>query len=60
MRADPQVAQMEQWLKARRLRGFSQGGATTTPGRSQVPAGGDELPPPALVALLEQLLAEQR
>jgi hypothetical protein len=30
MRADPQVAAVEQWLEARRLRGFADGGATSS------------------------------
>jgi hypothetical protein len=30
MRADPQVAAVEQWLEVRRLRGFANGGATTS------------------------------
>ncbi|RYU77674.1 hypothetical protein [Hymenobacter persicinus] len=60
MRADPQVAQMEQWLEARRLRGYAQGGATTE-GGSQVPvgelAGADS---GEVVQLLRQLIADNR
>ncbi|MGI4833266.1 MAG: hypothetical protein ACRYFK_07375 [Janthinobacterium lividum] len=33
MRADPQVLQVEDWLEARRLRGYAQGGATSDGGR---------------------------
>lgn len=36
MRQDPQVLQVEQWLEARRLRGYAEGGATSD-GGSQVP-----------------------
>ena len=35
-RADPQVAAVEQWLEARRLRGFADGGPTTGSG-AQLP-----------------------
>jgi hypothetical protein len=35
-RADPQVAAVEQWLEARRLRGYAEGGATTGSG-AQLP-----------------------
>jgi hypothetical protein len=35
-RADPQVAAVEQWLEARRMRGYAEGGATTGSG-AQLP-----------------------
>jgi hypothetical protein len=38
MRADPQVAAVEQWLEARRLRGYFEGGATGS--MSALPPGG--------------------
>ncbi|GAA3953660.1 hypothetical protein [Hymenobacter algoricola] len=59
MRADPKVTQMAQYLEARRLRGYLQGGPTT-PGRQvDVDVDGNEFGSnsPA-AALLQQLLAE--
>ncbi|SHL88154.1 phage tail tape measure protein [Hymenobacter psychrotolerans] len=40
MRADPQVAQVEQWLEVKRQRGYRDGGATS----NDVPAAGAPLP----------------
>ncbi|GAA3954157.1 hypothetical protein [Hymenobacter algoricola] len=60
MRADPKVAQMEQYLETRRLRGYLAGGPTS---QSSQPVGvdvdefGSNSP---AAALLQQLLAEQR
>ena len=58
MRADPQVAAVEQWLEARRLRGYFEGGATgggaTLPAASAAPTTDGELTYAVLVQLLEQ------
>lgn len=59
MRADPQVAAVEQWLEARRLRGFADGGATggsgvMLPATSAAPESDGELTYAVLVQLLEQ------
>jgi hypothetical protein len=58
MRADPQVAAVEQWLEARRLRGYFEGGATgggaPLPAASAAPASEGELTYAVLVQLLEQ------
>ncbi|MDO7875551.1 phage tail tape measure protein [Hymenobacter sp. ASUV-10] len=60
MRADPQVMQVENWLEARRQRGFYEGGPTSEGRRPAV--AGDELPRPdqaagdqRLVQVLESL-----
>jgi hypothetical protein len=57
MRADPQVAAVEQWLEARRLRGYAEGGGTSgaaLPAASPVPQSDGELTYAVLVQLLEQ------
>ncbi|GAB3857631.1 hypothetical protein GCM10028822_31670 [Hymenobacter terrigena] len=57
MRQDPQVAAVEQWLEAKRLRGYAEGGATggaTLPAASAAPATDGELTYAVLVQLLEQ------
>ena len=58
MRADPQVAAVEQWLEARRLRGYFEGGVTggvtALPAGVALPAPGGELTHAVLVQLLEQ------
>ncbi|MDO7877676.1 hypothetical protein Q5H93_23255 [Hymenobacter sp. ASUV-10] len=60
MRADPQVMQVENWLEARRQRGFYEGGPTSAGSRPA--AAGDEQPrpdqaagDPRLVQVLESL-----
>jgi hypothetical protein len=62
MRADPQVAAVEQWLEARRLRGYFEGGATGSvtalPAGGALPASGGELPHAVLVQLLEQSILQ--
>jgi len=59
MRADPKVAQMEQYLEARRLRGYAQGGATTQSSPAPVGelAGADS---GEVAQLLRQLIADNR
>ena len=59
MRADPQVAAVEQWLEARRMRGFADGGPTTKlsagsalPVPAASPVTGDE----KIYAVLAQVL----
>ncbi|MDB5234384.1 MAG: hypothetical protein JWR44_1377 [Hymenobacter sp.] len=59
MRADPQVAAVEQWLEARHLRGFDGGGATggsaiTLPAPNASPGTDGELTYAVLVQLLDQ------
>ena len=57
MRRDPQVAAVEQWLEARRLRGFADGGATsavTLPAPNAAPTSDGELTYAVLVQLLDQ------
>jgi hypothetical protein len=57
MRQDPQVAAVENWLEARRLRGFADGGATggaQLPAASAAPTSEGELTYAVLVQLLEQ------
>jgi hypothetical protein len=58
MRADPQVAAVEQWLEARRRRGYFEGGATgggaALPAGSPLPSSQGDLTYAVLVQLLEQ------
>lgn len=57
MRQDPQVAAVEQWLEAKRLRGYAEGGATggaTLPAASAAPTSDGELTYAVLLQLLEQ------
>ncbi|MDB5270885.1 MAG: hypothetical protein JWP58_3925 [Hymenobacter sp.] len=57
MRQDPQVAAVEQWLEAKRLRGYAEGGGTggaTLPAASAAPGTDGELTYAVLVQLLEQ------
>ena len=57
MRADPQVAAVEQWLEAKRLRGYAEGGGTggaALPAASAAPQSDGELTYAVLVQLLEQ------
>lgn len=58
MRADPQVAAVEQWLEARRMRGYFEGGATgggmSLPAASAAPGTERGLTYAVLVELLEQ------
>ncbi|WP_400194040.1 phage tail tape measure protein [Hymenobacter sp. B81] len=59
MRADPKVAQVEQWLEARRLRGYAAGGATSD-GGSQAALPADAVGAPGAVDLLRELIAVQQ
>ncbi|PJJ59452.1 phage tail tape measure protein [Hymenobacter chitinivorans] len=59
MRADPQVAQMEQWLEARRQRGFITGGPTTEGSSQAVDPDVELLGSGDVVSLLRQLVAGQ-
>lgn len=57
MRQDPQVVAVEQWLEAKRLRGYAEGGATggaTLPAANAAPATDGELAYAVLVQLLDQ------
>lgn len=57
MRQDPQVAAVEQWLEAKRLRGYAEGGATggaTLPAANPAPASDGELTYAVLVQILQQ------
>ena len=60
-RADPQVAAVEQWLEARRLRGFADGGPTTSSG-AQLPvaAASPRTDGEMLYAVLAQLLDQAK
>ncbi|WP_375435103.1 hypothetical protein [uncultured Hymenobacter sp.] len=59
MRADPKVVQVEEWLEAKRLRGYAAGGATSD-GSSPVPVAGEGSGSDESVLLLRQLVEEQR
>lgn len=57
LRADPQVAAVENWLEARRLRGYADGGATSS---TAAPASAAPLPglaPDGLAAVLGEVAA---
>ncbi|OUJ69131.1 phage tail tape measure protein [Hymenobacter crusticola] len=55
MRADPKVMQVENWLEARRLRGYAEGGATSD-GDRQATAG-DALPGTTDAVVQERMLS---
>lgn len=58
MRQDPQVAAVEQWLEAKRLRGYAEGGATggaTLPAASAAPASDGELTYAVQIQMLQAL-----
>jgi hypothetical protein len=57
MRQDPQVVAVEQWLEAKRLRGYAEGGSTggaTLPAAAAAPQSDGELTYAVLVQLLDQ------
>jgi hypothetical protein len=60
-RADPQVAAVEQWLEARRMRGFADGGPTTSRGATlPVPAASPVTGEDKIYAVLAQVLDANR
>jgi len=59
-RADPQVAAVEQWLAARRLRGFADGGATSSGASLSVAAASPTTDGERLYAVLAQMLEVNR